>query len=88
MSYFDSTRPRVLRDLALEDDELTIDFRADAMFALGATAATSFFLGQLTRTVFRFPEVNSIRLELDGSCKKFGVELQTGRCETLERDES
>jgi spore germination protein GerM len=84
-SYFDSTGPRTLRDLALYGDEVTIDFKGGAMFALGATTATSFFLGQLTRTVFRFPRVNSIRLELDGSCKEFGEAIQTLQCETIRR---
>ncbi|MGH9194960.1 MAG: GerMN domain-containing protein, partial [Acidimicrobiia bacterium] len=86
-SYFDSTGPGVLRDLALDGDEVTIDFKGEAMFALGATTATSFFLGQLTRTVFRFPAINSIRLELDGSCKKFGEAIQTLQCEMIRRDE-
>ena len=87
LSYFDSTKPGALRGVALEGDELTIDLRADAMFALGATTATSNLLEQLTRTVFRFPQVNSIRLELDGSCKRFGDAIQSLRCETITRDE-
>lgn len=84
-SYFDSASPAALRGVALEGDEATIDFNGEAMFALGATAATSMFLGQLRRTVFRFPQINSVRLKLDGSCNKFGEAVQTLRCVILRR---
>lgn len=86
-SYFDSTKPGVLLGVGLDDGRATIDFRGDAMFALGATEAAANFFAQLIPTVFAFPEIDSIRLELDGSCKKFGVEVQSLRCETIRRSE-
>lgn len=88
-SYFQSPDPRALRDVALEGDRATIDLngRSMSMLALGPSEATSRFLGQLTRTVFQFPQINSIRLELDGSCKAFGNAIQSLRCETIRRTE-
>lgn len=86
-SYFDSTDSGVLRGVALDGSEATIDFDGDSMFALGATDATSRFLDQLTRTVFQFGRIDSIHLLLDGSCEKFGKAVQSLRCETIRRDE-
>ncbi len=86
MSYFDSTKKKVLLEVALQEGLATINLRGDAMFALGATTATSHFYKQLTKTVFQFPNIDAIRLELDGSCEAFGEAVQSLRCDLITRD--
>lgn len=79
----------LLADVALLGGEAVIDFAPAFPRELGIVSTThagTVFLTQLELTAFQFPNVRSIRLEIDGSCEAFGEFMQAGECVTLRRE--
>jgi peptidoglycan LD-endopeptidase LytH len=70
-----------------EDGHATVDFRDLNLLIPNASssAGSASLLEQLNSTVFRFPAIQSIEYQLDGSCHRFWTWLQYS-CHTVMRD--
>lgn len=73
-SMFSSATAGMLRSVTIDDDGLAVvdfaDLRA-LLPAVGTSAASSAFLGQLNATVFQFPTVSAVEYRIEGSCETF-----------------
>src|SRR5690606_11099912 len=49
------------------------------------SAGSSILISDLRETVFQFPEIEELELQLDGSCLAFGNWLQYGECLIIRR---
>jgi hypothetical protein len=57
----------------------------DELGIVSASHAGAVFARQIELTAFQFPQVRSVRFELDGDCKAFGDFAQVGECVVLNR---
>jgi spore germination protein GerM len=87
-STFDN-QEHLLRRVELVDGEAVIDFHRraflDELGIVSASHAGAVFARQIELTAFQFPQVRSVRFELDGDCKAFGDFAQVGECVVLNR---
>ena len=88
VSTFDD-QEHLLRRVELVNGEAIIDFhRRPFLNELGMVSAShagAVFARQIELTVFQFPQVRSLRYELDGDCKAFGDFAQVGECFVVRR---
>jgi spore germination protein GerM len=87
-SWFSDSTAGMLRDVALVDDRLTVDF-ADFSAKIpnaSSSCGSAFLLSQLTATAFQFDQVNHVAYSFEGSCEAFGEFLQMG-CIEIARPE-
>lgn len=79
----------LLRRIELVDGMAVVDFRRraflDELAIVSASHAGAVFARQIELTAFQFPQVRSLRYELDGDCKAFGDFAQAGRCVVVRR---
>ena len=79
----------LLRGVELINGEAIVDFHRrafiDELGIVSASYAGAVFASQMELTVFQFPQVRSVRFELDGDCKAFGDFAQAGQCVVLSR---
>ena len=89
-SMFDD-QEHLLRRVALDDGHAVVDFHGRAFLDELATVSTSHagavFMTQLGLTIFQFPQIESVRFELDGDCLAFGDFMQAGVCMTTHRSD-
>jgi hypothetical protein len=88
VSTFDD-QEHLLRDIALVNGEAIIDFHRgaflDELGIVSTSHAGAVFARQIELTVFQFPQVRSLRYELDGDCEAFGDFAQAGECVVARR---
>ena len=81
----------VLRGVNIVDGQAVVDFHRrpfrDQLAIVSASHAGAVFMTQLELTIFRFPNVNSIRCEFNGDCTAFGNFMQAGRCVVVRRSD-
>lgn len=64
-----------------------VDLRStDGIGFAGTSCGGVGFVGSVLRTIFQFENIEEAELRLRGSCKNFGVYMQTARCDILTRD--
>ena len=79
----------VVESVSLSEGQATVGIRFHRLLGWASTSCGSVsFLGSILRTSFQFPSVESVRLELDGSCRNFGKWMQSGRCTIFTRAHS
>jgi spore germination protein GerM len=84
-SIFDNDS-HLLNDVVIDDGLAIVnllDFNED-LPGVGTTTASTIFMTQLNLTVFQFPNIESIRYELNGSCEQFFRMLE-GTCQIFHR---
>ena len=88
VSTFDD-QEHLLRRVELADGEAVIDLHRraflDELSMVSTSHAGAVFARQIELTAFQFPQVRSLRLELDGDCKAFGDFAQVGECVVFRR---
>jgi spore germination protein GerM len=88
VSTFDN-QEHLLRRVEMVDGEAVVDFDRrsflDELGIVSASHAGAVFARQLELTAFQFPQVRSLRYELDGDCKAFGDFAQGGDCVVIRR---
>lgn len=76
-----------LLDVTIDSNgKAVIDLASSAISgAVGTTAGSSGFAGQLYATVFQFPTVTSAEFRIDGSCEAFHRAMESPVCRVIER---
>lgn len=89
-SFFAEDTDGTVRSVTTDGRLLVVDFEdfRDVLTPLGANTScgSGALLGELHATAFQFPEIESVRYELEGSCDRFGEWLQRG-CIEVDRTE-
>ncbi|NNE73577.1 MAG: GerMN domain-containing protein [Acidimicrobiales bacterium] len=86
-SFFSDETAGMIRSAELDGDLLIVDFedRLALISNAGTSCGSAAFASALTSTAFQFPEVERLRLTLEGSCDEMMSFLQ-GECVDFVRD--
>lgn len=87
-SWFSEETADVIQAITREGHVVIINFKEELPRLIpnaSTSAGSSILISDLRETVFQFPEIEELELQLDGSCLAFGNWLQYGECLIIRR---
>ena len=86
-ALFDHWGSREVEAVSLSDGRATISLVSMKSVEWAGTSCGSIgFMGSLLKTVFHFDTVESVQVQLAGSCKEFAEYMQGSECQTYKRE--